>query len=180
MSQQFGEKELQMDVNPNAHRGQGGFPVEKPTDALKADHHFVRQLFDQYLNTQDVNVKKDIGPRILLLLEMHTSLEEGVFYPRVHDVDAALVDRCENEHEQARRLMERLKGMDEGDPQADRMFRELADSILKHIDTEEQRLFPKVEQASLDLTAIGHEMEAFEASMIAARGVTADQSTMRQ
>jgi hemerythrin superfamily protein len=164
----------------NAHRREGGFPVDQPTDALKADHHLVRQLFDRYLNTQDLNVKKDVGPQLLLLLDMHTRLEEGVFYVRVRDVDPALVDRCENDHEQARQLMEQLDGMDEGDPQTDRMFRQLADSIFAHIDTEEQQLFPKVEQAKLDLTTIGLEMEAFEASMVAARAQAPEQPGIRQ
>jgi hemerythrin superfamily protein len=169
-----------MDFDPNAHRGQGGFPVDQPLEALKGDHDFVRQLFDRYLNAPDLNAKKEVGPRLLLLLEMHTSLEDAVFYPRVHEAAPTLVDQCEEDHQQAKQIIERLKGMDEGDSPADQLFRQLADAILKHIDTEEQQLFPKVRQAKLDLTAIGLEMQAFETSMLGTRAQAPQRPGMRQ
>ncbi|WP_292936971.1 hemerythrin domain-containing protein [Noviherbaspirillum sp.] len=150
-------------------RGRGEFPVDRPMDALKADHHLVRQLFDNYFHAGDADDKRDAGSHVLLLLEMHTSLEEGVFYPRVHDADASLVEHCEQDHEQARQLIDRLKLMDESDPQAEQLFHELADAIFRHIELEEQQLFPKVQQAGLDLSAIGHEMQAFETRMNATR-----------
>lgn len=150
-------------------RDRGEFPVDRPMDALKADHHLVRQLFEQYFRAQDVNDKRDIGPHILMLLEMHTSLEEGVFYPRVREADASLIDQCEHEHEQAKQLIERLKIMDESDPQTEQIFHQLAEAIFQHVDREENQLFPEIEQANLDLSAIGHEMMAFETSMIADR-----------
>jgi hemerythrin superfamily protein len=169
-----------MDSDPNADRDEGGIPVDEPIAVLEADHILARQLFAQYLNTEDPNVRKDTGPRILVLLEVHTALEESVFYPRVHDVDASLVDQCEAEHEQAKQLMAQLRDMDEGDPGTGRIFRQLADAILAHIDTEEQRLFPKVRQANLDLNAIGLEMQAFEASLVAARAQAPGQPGMRR
>lgn len=151
-------------------RRRGEFPVDQPMEALKTDHNLVRQLFGRYFQTWDINEKKDVGRHILSLLEMHTSLEEDVFYPRVRDVDPSLIDHCEQEHEQARQLMERFKLMGDADPQqAEETFRQLADAIFRHIDTEEQQLFPKIRQANLDLNAIGREMQTFETSMIARR-----------
>jgi hemerythrin superfamily protein len=155
-------------IDPNLRR-RGEFPVDQPMEALKTDHNFVRQFFDRYFQAQDANEKREIGDHILLLLEDHTSLEEGVFYPQVRDVDPSLIDHCEQEHEQAKQLIETLKPLDEGDPQLEPMFRQLADAIFKHVDTEEQQLFPKVQQANLDLSAIGHEMAAFEIRLIADR-----------
>lgn len=169
-----------MGSNPDADWDGSGLPVEEPIVVLEADHILTRELFDSYLNTQNPNVKKDVGPRILVLLEVHTAIEEGVFYPRVREVDASLVDQCEAEHEQARQLIKQLGGMEEGDPQTDRMFRQLADLVLTHIDTEEQQLFPKVQQSNLDLAAIGQEMHAFEASMIAAETHASQQPGIRQ
>lgn len=157
-----------MHIDP-AMRHRGEFPVDRPMEALKTDHNFIRQLFDRYFQTQDADDKREAGTHLLLLLEMHTSLEEGVFYPRVRDADPALIDHCEQEHEQARPLIDRLKLMDETDPQTVQMFHPLQEAIFKHIDTEEQQLFPKVEQANLDLSAIGQEMLAFETRMIAGR-----------
>jgi len=147
------------------HRG-GGFPVDQPMEALRKDHHFVRQLFDRYLNTQDMKVKQEAGPRILALLEMHMAVEESIFYPSVHEVDPQLVDHGEEEHEEAKQIMQQLKNMHPGDAQCDQLFKKLADSVLHHIETEEQQLFPKVQQANLDLSAIGLQMQAYEANMV--------------
>jgi hemerythrin superfamily protein len=150
-------------------RNRGEFPVDQPIQALKTDHNLVRQMFDRYFQARDADEKRDVGSHILLLLEMHTSLEEAVFYPRVHDVDPSLIDHCEQDHDQAKQLIESLKLMDEADQQTDRMYRQLADAIFRHVDIEEQQLFPKVEQANLDLSDIGREMQNFEISMIAQR-----------
>jgi hemerythrin superfamily protein len=147
----------------------GEFPVDQPIEALRTDHQLVRQLFDRYFQAQDEGEKKDAGHHVLLLLEMHTSLEEGVFYPRVHEADPALIDHCQQEHEVAKQMIERLRIMDEADPQAEQLFRQLADAVFRHVEEEEQQLFPKVEQANLDLSAIGHEMLALETRLIAGR-----------
>lgn len=157
-----------MDKDLDAYQ-RGDFPVDRPLDALREDHRFVRELFDRYFGAQDANDKKDIGGHLLTLLETHTSLEEDVFYRRVRDTDATLVEHCEREHDCAAQMIRSLRLMNDGDPQADQMFRQLADAIFRHIDTEEQQLFPAVEQSSLDLDAIGREMQAAETRMIAAR-----------
>jgi hemerythrin superfamily protein len=157
-----------VDTDSNAH-SRGEFPVDQPMEALKTDHNMVRHLFDRYFRARDVNEKKETGPHILLLLEMHASLEEAVFYPRVRDADPSLVEHCQQEHDRARQMIERLKLMDEGDPQTDQMFRQLAEAIFKHVETEEQQLFPKIAQSNIDLSAIGQEMQTFETTMIAQR-----------
>lgn len=164
-----------MDMEPHEQRRQQGFPSDDPLQALKADHDFVRKLFDRYLQTQDMKVKEEAGPRILQLLEMHTSLEESVFYPRVRSVDASLIDRCEDEHQQAKQMMAQLKGMNPGDQQCDQLFRQLADAIIRHVDSEEQQLFPKVQQAGLDLNAIGLEMQAFESNIVSTQARQSEQ-----
>lgn len=161
--------DAQVNTGPRKVRERGEFPIEQPMDALRADHHLVRKLFDRYFRAQEAEEKKDVGTHLLLLLEMHTSLEDSIFYPRVQEADPALVEHCTQEHEHATQLVDRLKLMDESDPQAIALFHELADAIFAHVQEEEQKLFPKVQQAGLDLAAIGREMHAFETRMIAAR-----------
>jgi hemerythrin superfamily protein len=155
-----------MDMNPVGNRQSEGFPVDQPLQALEKDHHYVRELFGHFLNTQDVLVKQQAGPHILMALEMHAALEEAVFYPSVRSVDPALVKECEEEHAQADQLIQQLKGMDVTDPQCDRMFRHLCDAVLHHIEVEENRLFPAVRQSNIDMEALGLEMQAFEANMV--------------
>lgn len=158
-----------MELEPHEERRQHGFPSDQPLEALKADHRFVRKLFGSYLNTHDPQVRKEAGPRILELLEMHTTLEETVFYPGVRSVDASLVDRCEDEHQHAKQLISQLKTADPVDPKSEQIFRQLADEIIRHIDEEEHQLFPKVEQSQIDLQALGLQMQAWEANTVAAQ-----------
>ncbi|HYD95000.1 MAG TPA: hemerythrin domain-containing protein [Noviherbaspirillum sp.] len=169
-----------MESNNGSHRGQGGFPADRPIDALKADHRLVRQLFDQFFNTQDVNAKKEGGPRLLLLLEMHAALEESVFYPRVQEAEPGLVEHCEQEHQEARQLIEQLKGMDEADAQYEQLMRQLSESVMRHVENEEQTLFPKVQQSGLDLGEIGLQMQAFESNMLGTQARQSGQRGMQQ
>jgi hemerythrin superfamily protein len=140
---------------------------QHPLDTLRTEHRMIRETFDSFFGTADAGHKRDIGRHLVLLLELHASVEEGVFYPRVQQIDPVLVAQCEHDHEQARRIIEMLKPMDECDAQAEDLFRRLADAVLSHIDDEEQRLFPRIEQAGLDLGAIGHEMLVLEVRMSA-------------
>lgn len=157
----------QLVPNNSTARHQGEFLADKPLEALKADHHFIQKLFSQYFRTKMSEEKKELGPHILLLLEMHTALEEGVLYPRVQQAAPSLVYHCDMEHEHARNLIEKIKLMDESDPQTNALFHQLADVIFHHMELEEEQLFPLILQANLDLAAIGNEMQAFENSIIA-------------
>lgn len=153
-------------MTTDEQRSAGSMNPDQPFQMLIKDHDFVRHLFNRYLNTHDIEVKQEAGPRILSLLEMHTALEETAFYPRVHHVDPALVDSCEQEHNEVRRMIEQLRGMDPGDPQCDHMFRQLSDAVIQHVQKEEQQLFPKIESAGIDLTELGLQLQAAEANMV--------------
>ena len=153
-------------MTPDERYSKSGLSADQPLQMLIKDHDFVRHLFNRYLNSQDIAVKQEAGPRILSLLEMHTTLEETVFYPRVHGVAPTMVDACEHDHDEVRQMIEQLRGMDEGDPQCDAMFRQLADAVIQHIQTEEQQLFPKVESSGIDMTELGLQLQAAESSMV--------------
>jgi len=150
-------------------RGRGEFPSDRPLEALKTDHDLVRQLFDRYFQTSDAGERKDLGGHLLALLEMHAELEENVFYPRVREADPSLVSHCEEEHARARQLIDALKLMDEDGQQAEPLFRQLQEAVSRHVEEEERQLFPKIEQAGLDMGALGNEMQSYEIRLIAAR-----------
>jgi hemerythrin superfamily protein len=155
-----------MATESDQHHDDPAFPVDRPMEALKADHHLLKQMFDSWLNAQDMNLRKEAAHHALILVDMHASLEEAVFYSQVRQADPELVSRCEEDHAHARELSFRLDQMDEDDAQFEQTFRQLIDSVSRHIDIEEQQLFPKVEQAHLDLAAIGLQMQAFESGII--------------
>ncbi len=161
-------------------RSPGEIPGGQPLEALKRDHRYVKQLFDRYLNTHDTAVKREAGPEIIRALELHADLEEAVFYPKVRGVDPGLVDHGEQEHQEARQLMEQLKTIDMTHPQCEQLFRQLADSVLHHVESEEQQLFPKVQQAGIDLEALGIEMQAYEANALSAKARSPNRENLRR
>ena len=65
--------------------------------------------------------------------------------------------------------------MTPGDPQCDRLYQQLCDSVMHHVTEEENKLFPKIEKSDLDLEALGLEMQAYEASRWASPASSAAQ-----
>ena len=159
-------------------RNQGSFPLDDPTLGLEQDHRYVRQLMQRYLATRDQQVKKQAGPQICNALEMHSALEETVFYPRVQEIDPGLVDRCLDEHQETDQLVSQLRALEPGDPDYDDLLQQLHDDVMEHIQAEESQLFPAIRDSSLDLHDLALQMQAFEANQISAQA-RSSQSTMR-
>jgi hemerythrin superfamily protein len=158
------EHVMDTDTNINEHRG--AFPVDRPVEALIRDHKLVRKLANAYLNSSSKEVKFQAASQIMQLLETHSKLEEGVFYPGVRSIDASMIGHFEQEHQKADDVLASLKTMSLSDPQADRLVRELITMTLHHIEEEENDFFPKLEQAHLDLTPLGLQMQSFEANLV--------------
>ena len=150
-------------------RQQGNFPSDDPTQGLIQDHEFVKQLMQRYLETQDVQVKAMAGPQICEALQMHTSLEEAVFYPRVQELDSALIDRCEDDHQQADELITQLQALTPGDEEYDNLLQQLQQAILSHIAVEEQQLFPMVRSSSINLQDLALQMKAYESNLVSSQ-----------
>lgn len=147
-------------------RGQGSFSLDDPTQALIHDHNYVRQLMQRYLSTQDEQVKQQAGPRICEALQMHTTLEEAVFYPRVQELDPALVERCQDDHQEADELLVQLQELQPGEEAYDDLMQQLHDIVTAHIELEEQQLFPAVRNAGMDLQDLALRMQAYESNLI--------------
>lgn len=173
------EELSRMSDDPADHQHPIHTLADQPLEALKKDHQIVKSLFDRYLNTNDVAVKREAGPRILMLLEMHADLEEATFYPKARSVDAEMVNHGQGEHDEMRQMIQQLKGMQPGDSQCDQLYQKLCDTVLDHVEEEENELFPKVRQSNIDLEALGLEMQAYEASMVASHAKASAQKGAR-
>jgi len=153
-------------------RRQGSFPASDPTQALIQDHEFVKQLMQRYLSTEDQQVKAMAGPQICDALQMHTSLEEAVFYPRVQDIDPALVEKCEDDHQQADELLVQLQELQPGESAYDDLMQQLQDIVIPHIELEEQQLFPAIRNAGIDLQDLALRMQAYESNLISTQAAS--------
>ncbi len=127
---------------------------------LKEDHHKVKELFKAFEQEPPDEAKQRIVESALMELEVHTTLEEELYYPAVrrHTGDDDLMDEADEEHLAAKRLIEDLKGMKPGDRHYDAKFTVLAESVKHHIQEEESEMLPKASRSGLDLQALGEQM----------------------
>ncbi len=150
-------------------RTPGAFSSDDPTRALMQDHDYVKELFQYYLGTQDAQVKQNAGPRICEALQMHTALEDAVFYPKAREVDAGLVDQCTEDHQAAEQLITQLQALQPGEAAYDNLISQLHEAISAHIELEEQQLFPAIRNSTLDLQQLALRMQAYESSITASQ-----------
>ena len=142
------------------------FPVDRPIDALKKDHELVKKLAQSYFNSESDEVKIRAAEQILMLLETHALLEEGAFYPAVRDMSPETIAHFEDQHHQVDEMLAELKqkGLDSADSIP--MFEQVMEMMMQHIQEEEEKLFPQLEKADMDMTQLGLRMQAYEANLV--------------
>ena len=130
---------------------------------LMADHKKVKQLFRKFAKAhegEDIELCKEIVETACNELEMHTTLEEEIFYPAARETvkDESLLDEAAVEHESAKSLIEQLKSLDPDDPKWAACFIVLGEYVNHHIKEEENELFPQSKRGGLDVDALGEQM----------------------
>jgi hemerythrin superfamily protein len=136
---------------------------------LKADHKEVKQLFAKFEDLSDRSKvgKKAVADQICEALTVHTRLEEELFYPAVRQAteDDDLMDEALVEHASAKDLIAQIAAIDPGEELYDAKVKVLSEQIDHHVEEEEGEMFPKVRKSSLDLVALGEQMQARKAEL---------------
>jgi hemerythrin superfamily protein len=153
--------------------------ADDPIQALERDHDMVRKLADKYLNSNDMEVKKQAATQLLQAIHTHSRLEESIFYPNVRCIDESLVGHFEQDHLKVDELLATLQGMAPDAPRAEPMMREMLNAVLSHIDEEENQLFPRLRQSNADMSDIGLQMQSFEANLVHMQAQASDQGARR-
>jgi hemerythrin superfamily protein len=154
--------------------------ADDPIQMLVRDHDTVRKLADKYLNSSDIEVKKQAATQLLQAIHTHSRLEESIFYPNVRCLDDNLVRHFEQDHLKVDDLLATLQGMAPDEPRAEPMMREMLKSVLSHIEEEEGELFPRLRQSNVDMADIGLQMQAFEANLVHMQGQASDRGSRRR
>jgi hemerythrin superfamily protein len=143
-------------------------------DFLKADHTHVKALFQQYdaAGNRAYQKKQGIAEEVFTELEVHTTLEEELFYPamkRNTDQDGKdLVAEAIEEHHVVTMLMEELQGLDLKDERYDAKFKVLMENVEHHIEEEEGKMFPEAEEALGErLERLGTQMQERKQQLMA-------------
>jgi hemerythrin-like domain-containing protein len=121
-------------------------------DLLKADHAHVKDLFQQYeaAGHQAHRKKQGLAEEVFAALDVHTTLEEELFYPamkRKTDRDGKdLVAEAVEEHHVVKTLIDELQSLDPKDERYDAKFKVLMENVEHHIEQEEGEMLPEAEE----------------------------------
>ena len=148
-------------------------------ELLKEDHDKVDKLFQQVKADEDAD-HRDTFEKIKAELDVHTHIEEKIFYPKVkEDGDEELkkiVLEGVEEHHQAKMFLRELSGLVEDSEKFQPKLKVLMEDISHHVQEEEGQMFPMIEKQfdEYTLQMLGKEMEeekkTFKKSQKAAGG----------
>lgn len=138
---------------------------------LKADHRKVEDLFEQFEKAKGDGRKQKLAHEICVELKVHAQIEEEIFYPACQGkVEEDMLDEAQVEHDGAKVLINEIEAGGPDDDFYDAKVKVLSEQIEHHVKEEEQRiegLFSKARKAGLDMDALGEQMAARKAELMA-------------
>lgn len=122
------------------------------TELIRHEHLHVLQQFHRLDPSLRAETRKAVIRHVCAALELHTQLEEEIFYPALLDagVQAGALDRSGPEHARIRERVTQVRSLCEDsatppDSLADAL-NELFNGVLHHIADEETQLLPAAER----------------------------------
>jgi len=133
---------------------------------LKADHREVAELFEQ-LESAGGKQKLSVFGQIKTALELHTHIEETIFYPALeepketHDITLEAYE----EHDVVKKLLKELSRAKTADDEWEAQAKVLQENVEHHVEEEEGELFKKASKvlSADEIDELGQEMEAEKA-----------------
>jgi hypothetical protein len=151
------------------------------THMIRLDHGHVLATFHQFHPGTPPTVKRALVDTVCIALEIHTQLEEEIFYPALRELSSytLMLEKSLPEHDEIQRLIAVLRDLQPGDPDFDPAFMELMRDVLHHVADEETTLLPAAELLLADrLGALGAEMTRRRLQLLARRGGELASSTL--
>ena len=131
-------------------------------ELLKDDHDKVERLFQKVKATEE-SEHKALFEKIKMELDVHTHIEEKVFYPRLkqeEELEDITLEGIE-EHHQAKMFLRELANLSDNSEKFEPKLKVLMEDITHHVQEEEGEMFPKVEKviSKSELEELGKQME---------------------
>lgn len=127
----------------------GSGESQDATELLKADHDRVDKLFQKVKANEDGN-NKDVFQQIKQELEIHTHVEEQIFYPNLlENGDEELqkiVREGLEEHGQVKTLLTEMDSMSGDDEEFKAKLQVMMENVEHHVQEEEGEMFPLVRE----------------------------------
>lgn len=133
-------------------------------EVLKQDHQKVKGLFQEARQGTDRNKRKELFDKIDTQLEIHTHIEETVFYPAIeeHEEFKDMVAEALEEHQEAKMLLDELEELGADNHDFSSKLQQLMEAVEHHVEEEEGEMFPKIREVfdEDELEQLGQELES--------------------
>jgi hemerythrin superfamily protein len=141
-------------------------------ELLTADHNRVRGLFTRFQAAEgsDDGEAAQLAATIFSELEVHTKIEEEIFYPTISSLNDEIHDLVAEgieEHHVVETLMEEAKSLDPSVDAWAAKLKVLIENVEHHAGEEEEELFPLVRKAMDDnaRSDLGDRLESMKVSL---------------
>ena len=133
-------------------------------ELLKEDHQKVKKLFEETTKTSDRSRQKELFDKIDSELEIHSHIEETVFYPTIEEQEELkdMVAEALEEHQQAKMLLNELEGLGADNHDFGSKLQQLMEAVEHHVEEEEKEMFPKIREVfdEDELKQLGEDLES--------------------
>jgi hemerythrin-like domain-containing protein len=130
---------------------------------LKADHRKVEELFKR-LEQESGKRKLTVFEQINTELELHTHIEEKIFYPALEKPEAThdLALEAYEEHDVVKKLLKSLSRARTANDEWEAQAKVLQENVEHHVEEEENELFKKARSvlSAKEIETLGEQMEA--------------------
>ena len=135
----------------------------KATDLLKKQHREVKGLFKKVEKTENASERRSLMETISEELQMHTTIEEEIFYPAVREVESKkakeMVNEALEEHHVVKLVLAELPKVDPQDERFEAKMTVLSELIEHHVEEEETEMFKLAEKlGKAELNDLGAQM----------------------
>lgn len=130
---------------------------------LKRQHREVERLFKEAEKAEGAGERRKLCDEIKAKLELHTRLEEEIFYPAVREVNnrkaGEMVAEAYEEHAVVKMALQALPRTDPADERFHAKITVLKELVKHHVDEEEKEMFKLAQKLGRDeLRDLGQRM----------------------
>jgi hemerythrin-like domain-containing protein len=145
-------------------------PASVIIDMLTEDHDRLLVLFTAFQGMRESaspESKQTLVELACTELVIHAQIEEEFLYPALAETfeDRFFLEQAEVEHALMRRLVSELETMQAGDRLYDAKFTVLSETMRRHIEEEQTRLFPRMLRMDLPMDELAQEI-AYQRSQL--------------
>lgn len=129
----------------------GGLVVyQDALSMLAADHSTMIELFEEFQSAleSESEDQQELAEQICRELEIHSEIEEEIFYPAIGREAALrpLVDEAVLAHGDVRAAIQTIRSLDASDSAFGSTMLQMIEEVERHIEEEENVMFPEIER----------------------------------